>query len=82
MDEAYRADSLYVYLQDGSKPQDFIEQIEDEQENKISGTINYAKNIEISQSMYSKLVTLIIVIIFILTILIAVSYTHLRAHET
>ena len=43
MDEAYQADSLYVYLQDGSKPQDFIEQIEDEQENKISGTINYAK---------------------------------------
>lgn len=70
LDEAYQADSLYVYLQDGSKPQDFIEQIEDEQENKISGTINYAKNIEISQSMYSKLVTLIVVIIFILTVLI------------
>lgn len=70
LDKEYQVDSLYVYLQDGSKAQDFIDWVKEEQGNKVSGTVNYAKNIEVSQSIYSSLVTLIVVVIFILTILI------------
>ncbi|WP_313131538.1 ABC transporter permease [Anaerocolumna sp.] len=84
IEKDYQANSLYVYLKDEVDQEGFIERIESEQNDKIISSVNYAKNMEISQSMYSKLVILIVAVIFALTILIVllILYVIIRSQIT
>jgi putative ABC transport system permease protein len=84
IEKDYQASSLYVYLKDEVNQEGFIERIENEQNDKIISSVNYAKNMEISQSMYSKLVILIVAVIFALTILIVllILYVIIRSQIT
>lgn len=64
--------SLYVYLQEDEEAESFLEKLEEEHEELIQNSVNYAKTIETSQEMYAGLTSVIIAVIFVLTILIVV----------
>ena len=63
--------SLYIYLQDGTDVERFIEEIEENYGDKISNQVNYKKMTETTQEMYAGITSIIVIVIFVLTILIA-----------
>lgn len=63
--------ALYVYLQDGTDVERFIEEIEKSYGDMISNQVNYKKMTETTQEMYSGITSIIVIVIFVLTILIA-----------
>lgn len=63
--------SLYVYLQDGTDVERFIEEIEESNGDMISNLVNYKNMMETTQKIYSGINSIIVISIFVLTILIA-----------
>lgn len=63
--------SIYVYLQDGTEAESFMEELEESYGNMISGQVNYQKMTETTQEMYAGITSIIVIVIFVLTILIA-----------
>ena len=62
--------SLYLYLQDGTDADKFLEEIKDNYAGKISKQVNYQKMTKTTQEMYSGIASIIVMVIFVLTILI------------
>ena len=62
--------SLYLYLQDGTDADKFLEEIKDNYAGKISKQVNYQKMTKTTQEMYSGIASIIVIVIFVLTILI------------
>lgn len=63
--------SLYVYLQDWTDVERYIEEIEESYGDTIFNQVNYQKMTETTQEMYSGITSIIVIVIFVLTILIA-----------
>lgn len=63
--------SLYVYLQDWTDVERYIEEIEESYGDTIFNLVNYQKMTETTQEMYSGITSIIVIVIFVLTILIA-----------
>ncbi len=63
--------SVYVYLQDGTEAEEFMENLEETHGSMISGQVNYQKMTETTQDMYAGITSVIVIVIFVLTILIA-----------
>lgn len=63
--------SLYVYLQDWTDVERYIEEIEESYGDTIFNQVNYKKMTETTQEMYSGITSIIVIVIFVLTILIA-----------
>ena len=63
--------SLYVYLQDWTDVERYIEEIEESYGDMIFNQVNYQKMTETTQEMYSGITSIIVIVIFVLTILIA-----------
>lgn len=63
--------SLYVYLQDWTDVERYIEEIEESYGDTIFNQVNYQKMTETTREMYSGITSIIVIVIFVLTILIA-----------
>ena len=63
--------SLYVYLQDWTDVERYIQEIEESYGDTIFNQVNYQKMTETTQEMYSGITSIIVIVIFVLTILIA-----------
>lgn len=60
--------SLYVYLQNEPDAENMMEEIEEGYGDKIFNQVNYQKMMKTTQEMYSGITSIIIIVIFILTI--------------
>ena len=76
--------SLYVYLNDGTDADEFIEKAESACGREIVSSVNAAKKQSEAQSMYTSIVNVVIVVIFVVTALIVllILYVIIRSMIT
>ncbi len=64
--------SQYVYLKEGVDVEEFIDQIKQGSDQKISSVVNYKEMMQTTQEMYSGITSIIVIIIFSMAIVILV----------
>ena len=62
IDPNYKANKLYVYLDDDSKSSDFIDYVKDYYKNNIISTMDYAKSMNSALTMYISIVSIISIV--------------------
>ena len=70
IDPNYKANKLYVYLDDDSKSSDFIDYVKDYYKNNIISTMDYAKSMDSALTMYISIVSIISIVIIIISLIL------------
>lgn len=70
LDNSYLPKTMYVYLENEDKAEDFINQIKDEYDNDIISSMNYAESMDSAMNMYVALISTICIVIIVVTLLL------------
>lgn len=70
LDNSYLPKTMYVYLENEQKSEEFINQIKDKYNNDIISTMNYAEGMDSAMNMYVSLISIICVVIITVTLLL------------
>lgn len=70
IDPNYKANKLYVYLDDDSKSSYFIDYVKDYYKNNIISTMDYAKSMNSALTMYISIVSIISIVIIIISLIL------------
>lgn len=77
LDETYIPKTLYIYLDNEEKAEQFIEQVNNKYSNDILSTMNYAESMESATTMYVSLISIICIVIIIITLLLIYLILHI-----
>lgn len=70
LDDSYIPKTLYIYLDNEDKAEQFIEQVNNKYSNDILSTMNYAESMKSATTMYVSIISIICIIIIIITLLL------------
>ena len=70
LDISYQPKTMYVYLSDESKSEEFINEIKGKYNDDIISTMNYAKSMESAMEMYVSLISIVCIVIIVITLLL------------
>lgn len=70
LDNSYLPSTMYIYLDNEQRSEEFINQVKSKYGNDIISTINYAESMESATTMYISLVSIICIVIIAITILL------------
>lgn len=70
LDTAYVPKTMYVYLDDEEKSEEFINQIKIKYNDDITSTMNYVKSLDSAMNMYVSLISVVCIVIIIVTLLL------------
>ncbi len=70
LDNSYLPTTMYIYLDNEQRSEEFINQVKNEYGSDIISTMNYAESMESATTMYVSLVSIICIIIIIITLLL------------
>lgn len=70
LDNSYLPTTMYIYLDNEQRSEEFINQVKSKYGNDIISTINYAESMESATTMYISLVSIICIVIIAITILL------------
>lgn len=70
LDNSYLPTTMYIYLDNEKKAEEFINQVKNEYSNDIISTMNYAESMESATTMYISLVSIICIVIIVITLLL------------
>lgn len=70
LDSSYVPTTMYIYLDNEQKANEFIEQVKNKYDTAIISTMNYAESMESATTMYISLVSIICIVIIAITLLL------------
>lgn len=70
LDTSYLPKTMYVYLEDEEKTEEFISQMKDKYTNDIISTMNYVESMNSAMTMYVSLISIICIVIIVITLLL------------
>lgn len=70
LDSSYVPTTMYIYLDNEQKANEFIEQVKNKYDTAIISTMNYAESMESAITMYISLVSIICIVIIAITLLL------------
>lgn len=70
LDNSYLPKTMYVYLENEDRAEEFINQIKDEHDNDIISSMNYTESMESAMNMYVSLISTICIVIIVVTLLL------------
>lgn len=70
LDNSYLPTTMYIYLDNEQKAEEFIDEIEEKYGDDIISTMNYAESMESATTMYISLVSIICIVIIVITLLL------------
>lgn len=70
LDASYLPKTMYVYLKNEDKAEEFINQMKDKYDSDIISTVNYAESMDSVMSMYVSLISIICIVIIVITLLL------------
>ncbi len=70
LDNTYLPTTMYIYLNNEQKSEQFINQVKSKYGNEIISTINYAESMESATTIYISLVSIICIVIIIIALLL------------
>lgn len=70
LDNSYLPTTMYIYLDNEKKAEEFIDEIEGKYGDDIISTMNYAESMESATTMYISLVSIICIVIIVITLLL------------
>lgn len=70
LDNSYLPTTMYIYLDNEQRTEEFINQVKSKYGNDIISTMNYAESMESATTMYISLVSIICIVIIVITLLL------------
>lgn len=70
LDNSYLPTTVYVYLENEDKTEEFINQIKNKYKNEIISSMNYAESMDSAMNMYVSLISIICIVIIVVTLLL------------
>ena len=70
LDNSYLPTTMYIYLDNEQRTEEFINQVKSKYGNDIISTMNYAESMESATTMYISLVSIICIVIIAITLLL------------
>lgn len=70
LDKSYLPKTIYVYLKNENKAEEFINQIKDKYDSDIISTTNYVESMDSAMNMYVSLISIICIVIIVITLLL------------
>lgn len=70
LDNSYSPKTMYVYLENEDKAEEFINKVKDKYNNDIISTMNYAESMDSAMNMYVSLISIICIVIIVVTLLL------------
>lgn len=70
LDTLYSPNTMYVYLEDEQRSEEFISEIKDKYTVDIISTMNYVESMDSAMNMYVSLISIICIVIIVVTLLL------------
>lgn len=70
LDNSYLPTTMYIYLDNEQRAEEFINRVKSKYGNDIISTMNYAESMESATTMYISLVSIICIVIIVITLLL------------
>lgn len=70
LDTSYSPKTMYVYLENEDKSEEFINQIQNRYGSDIISTMNYVESMDSAMNMYVSLISIICIVIIVITLLL------------
>lgn len=70
LDKSYLPNTMYIYLENEEKAEEFINQIKDKYAVDIISTMNYVESMGSAMNMYVSLISIICIVIIVITLLL------------
>lgn len=70
LDASYSSKTMYIYLENEDKAEEFINEIKDKYTVDIISTMNYVESMDSAMNMYVSLISIICIVIIVITLLL------------